>query len=85
MNIQKATTEKTEITIPLKTIAPGEVFRFAHDTIEDAFKEDLFWMKMEAPEAKDRVRMVNIKTGRQMERDGDHRCIMHCCTLSVTV
>lgn len=34
-----------------------------------------------APEAKDRVRLVNLKDGKQLERDGDHRVVIHAATL----
>lgn len=81
MKLQKEQTHPTEPTIALKDTLPGHCFRFAHDTLEDAFKSDLFWMRVEAPEAKDRVRMVNLADGKQLERDGDHRVVVHHATL----
>lgn len=64
-----------EPTIPLKSVQPGQPIRFAHDSLEECFKNDLFWMRMDCPEVKDRVRLVNFKDGKQIERDGDHRCV----------
>lgn len=81
MKLQKAQTQKTEPTIALKDTKPGDCIRFAHDTLEDAFKADLFWMRLDAPDAKDRVRLVNLADGKQLERDGDHRVIVHRCAL----
>ena len=77
MKLTKAQPTKTEPTIALKDTKPGDCIRFAHDTIEDAFKADLFWMRLDAPEAKDRVRLANLADGKQLERDGDHRVIVH--------
>jgi hypothetical protein len=83
MKLQKAPARKIEPTIALKDIKPGACVRFAHDTIEDAFKSDLFFMRLDAPEAKDRVRLVNLADGKQLERDGDHRVVVHTCTLNL--
>jgi len=76
---------KPEPTISLNQTKPGDCIRFAHDTVEEAFKCDLFWMRLDAPEAKDRIRLVNLTHGKQIERDGDHRCIVHECELHLTV
>lgn len=82
MKVQKAATQETVQTVPLKTVKPGSCFRFAHDSLEDAFKEDLFYLKVDAPEVqKERVRFVNLSDGKQLERDGDHRVIVHECSL----
>ena len=78
MKLQKAQNKKTEPTVPLSHVKPGECVRFAHDTLEEAFKADLFFMRIEAPEVKvDRVRLVNLTDGKQLERDCDHRVIVH--------
>lgn len=83
MKLTKSQPNKKEPTIALKDVKFGECIRFAHDTIEDAFKADLFWLRLDAPEAKDRVRLVNLKDGKQLERDGDHRVVVHNCSLQI--
>ena len=84
MKTIKAKDNEGELTIPLKSTTPGDCIRFAHDSIEDAFKCDLFWMRIDAPEAKDRIRLVNLSDGKQLERDGDHRVIIHAAELHLT-
>lgn len=86
MKLTKAQPDsKPEPTVALKNTKPGDCVRFAHDSIEEAFKADLFWMRIDAPEAKDRVRLVNLADGKQMERDGDHRCVVHDCALHLNI
>lgn len=85
MKLQKAKHDYVEPTIALKNTKPGDCIRFAHDSIEDAFKADLFYMRLEAPEAKDRARLVNLSDGKQIERDGDHRVIVHNCSLHLEI
>lgn len=81
MKLTKAKPDTTEPTVALKNTSAGDCIRFAHDTLEEAFKADLFWMRIDAPEAKDRVRLVNLADGKQLERDGDHRVIVESATL----
>ena len=81
MKLTKATYDKKEVTIPLKESKCGDCIRFAHDSFEEALKSDLFWLRIETPELKDRVRLVNLKDGKQLERDGDHRVIIENATL----
>jgi len=77
-------TETKEVTVALKNVEPGDCIRFQHDTLEDAFKSDLFWMRLDVPELKDdRVRLANYADGKRIERDGDHRCIIHECALQI--
>ena len=82
MKIQKAQKRQQEPTVALKDIKPGDVIRFASDTFEDALKTDSFFMRLNAPETKpDRVRLVNITDGFQIERDDFHRVVIHKATL----
>jgi hypothetical protein len=81
MKVTKAKPNTTEPTIKLSATKAGDCVRFQHDTLEEAFKSDLFWMVIDAPEAKGRVRLVNLADGKQFERDGDHRVVLHECEL----
>ena len=83
MKLTKSIPEKQEPVILLKDVKSGACIRFSHDAVEDAFKTDSFWMRIEAPEAKDRVRLVNLADGKQIERDGDHRVIVHKSNLHI--
>lgn len=83
MKVKKVEPNIAEPTLPLSSIQPGEVFRFAHDSFEDALKSDLFFLRIDAPELKERVRIVNLKDGKPMERDGIHRVVKHEAALSV--
>ena len=83
MEPQKYAPKTEEITVPLSSVNAGEVFRFAYDGFEDAVKDDLFFMRVEAPRLKDRVRIVNMKGGQPIERDPTHRVVKHDMTLFV--
>lgn len=83
MKVQKSEPKKIEPTIQLKDATPGSVVRFDHDTAEDAIRCDLFWMRIDAPELKGRVRLVNITDGKQIERDEDRRVVKHEAALHV--
>lgn len=61
----------------------GECIRFAVDSFEEALQADLFWIRVDAPEAKDRIRLINSKDGKQIEKDGDHRVIVHNTSLQI--
>lgn len=76
---------RTLITIPLSETKPGDCIRFASDDVNDAFNHDLFWMKVDAPELKERVRLINIKDGKQIERDSVHRVIVHKASLKISI
>lgn len=82
MKITKATPSK-EPSIPLGEIKAGECFRFAHDTFEEALKCDSFFMRVDAPEFRDGVEIVNLSDGKKMKRDSDHRVIRHKCNLQI--
>jgi len=81
MKITKAKPNKKELTISLKSAECGDCIRFEHDSFEDALKSDLFWIIIEAPEARGRVRLVNLSDGKQLERDDSHRVIVEKSTL----
>lgn len=83
MKLKKAKDKIEEPTVLLKNTAPGDCIRFAHDSFEDALRSDLFWMRADAPELKDRVRLINLADGKQLERDGDHRVITHNSVLHI--
>ena len=86
MKLQKAQ-KQNEATIALKDTKYGDCLRFAHDSLEEAFKADLFWLRIAAPEteAKGRIRLANLVNGDQRERDGDHRVIVHRGALHIEV
>lgn len=84
MQVQKAQNNTKEHSIALSNTKPGDVFRFAHDTVEEALKEDLFFMRINAPETK-QVRIINVTTGDQLDRDGDHRVVIHAATLQLFI
>ena len=85
MELVKASHNSTEPAVLLMNTQPGDCihFGFACDTFEDGTKNDLFWLRVDAPEAKDRIRLVNLKDGKQLERDGDHRVVTHRSTLQI--
>jgi len=84
MKIERAAEEINEQTIMLKNTTPGDCIRFAHDSFEDALKCDLFWLRIDSPELKERIRLVNFSSGKQIERDGDHRVITHVSKLRIS-
>jgi hypothetical protein len=63
--------------IALKDTKAGDVIRFSFDALEEAIQESNLYLRIDAPEAKDRVRLVNLSDGKQLERDGDHRVFVH--------
>lgn len=74
MKAEPVIQNKTPKTTLLKDVTPGSIIRFEHDSFVDALKADLFWLRVDAPEIKDgRVRLVNLKDGKQIERDADRR------------
>ena len=73
----------TEPVIALRDTKPGSILRFQHDSFQEALKADLFWLRLEAPEAKDRVRLANVADGKVIERDGDHRMVVVDAVLNV--
>jgi len=78
MKVTEGKTEVQTITSALKDIKAGEVVRFSYDSIEEAFKADLFYMKLETPGANPgRVRLVNITSGKVTEYDDIHRVVTH--------
>ena len=84
MKITQAREDVTDVTVALKDVKPGEVLRFAHDSLEDAFKAELFYMKLETPELKgNRVRLVAISSGKVTEYDDIHRVITHVAELQL--
>lgn len=84
MKLKKASNKTAEPTVLLKNVMPGNCIRFAHDSFEDALRDDLFWMRVDTPELKDRARLVNLANGKQLERDGDHRVVVHNSVLHVS-
>lgn len=84
MNIKREEPKPYEPTIQLKEVKPGDVVRFDHDTFQDALTCDLFWIRVDTPELKGRVRLVNVRDGKQIERDEDRRVIIHAATLNVS-
>lgn len=83
MQIQRHTPNTKESTIALRDSKPGDCIRFAVDSFEDAIRTNSFWLRLNAPETKDRVRLANLHDGSQLERDGDHRVIVHASVLNV--
>jgi len=84
MDIKRDEPKAYEPTVLLKEVKPGDVVRFDHDSLQDALTCDLFWLRVDAPEAaKGRVRLVNARDGKQVERDEDRRVIIHKATLYV--
>ena len=86
MTIQ-TTTETAATTIALKDVSPGKgVVRFSHYTHQEAAENQQFWCVVNAPEVKaGRVRLFNPETGEQLERDDDHRVVVHDATLQIKV
>ena len=68
-------------TIALKNVRPGEPVRFEHDSVQDALKSDLFFLKLDTPELKERCRLVNLSDGKVIERDWDHRMVVQKASL----
>ena len=87
MIIQKFQTEDKEPTIQLKDSKPGvDIIRFANDSFEEAIKSDLFFIRIDDPNIKDgRVKIVNLKDGKELIRDGDHKIVIHKGILNILV
>ncbi len=83
MNIKEAEIKTELATVPLSSLSGGDVFRFASDSFEDALKADLFFMRLEAPELKEQVKIANLKDGKQVVRDGIHRVVKHESALRI--
>ena len=84
MKITKANPKTPESTIALRDTKSGDVIRFSHDSFEAAIKSDSFFMRIEMPELKgDRFRLINISDGKSIERDGEHRVIVHNTLLHI--
>jgi len=85
MRIQKTPpAAAVEPTLLLSQVSSGEVVRFATDTFEDALKTEAFYMKIDAPELKDSVMLLNIKDGKRITRDGSHRVVKHDAIISIS-
>jgi hypothetical protein len=83
VKIRRLNEQTQEITIAIKQVQHGEVFRFQNDSYEDALKSGMFWMMLKTPELKERVRMVNLEDGSVMERDPDHRVVVHTAVIQI--
>jgi len=83
MKAIKQKNEAVEPTLPLSSIRAGEVFRFAHDSFEDALKSDLFFMRLDSPELKDAAKIVNLADGKMLVRDLIHRVITHDAVIKI--
>jgi hypothetical protein len=82
MELAQHIENKEEKGISLGSTKSGQVFRFAFLSFEEALKEDAFFMVVEAPE-KQGILVVNLKDGKQILRDKDHRVIIHEAKLSL--
>lgn len=83
MQIEQYARPSTVPTIQLKDVKPGDVFRFAEDTFEEALESNLFYIRLDVPEAKDRIRAADLATGKVIERDGDRRVLPHRSTIQI--
>ena len=74
-NIEKAPEEA----VLLKVLADGDVFRYAHDTFEEALKTGLFYMKVKPWQANltNKACIVSCDGSETLVRDDDHRVIKH--------
>ncbi len=84
MNIQKALEVLKDPSVNLGSVLPGKVFRFAHDNVIEAFKSDLFYMKLAAPELKGSCKIANVADGTVLVRDDCHRVIEHDASIDIT-
>lgn len=83
MNFTITSIVSREDIVELKQLKPGDPFFYAVLSFHEACENTDFWMKVDAPEIKGRVRVVNLSDGRQQERDEDHRVIRVTASLSV--
>lgn len=69
--------------IKLSQVKPAELFRFAQHTFSEAIREDLFYMRSNAPEKDSRIEIFNISTGERLIRDSMHLVHTHVAHLEV--
>lgn len=85
MNTHLVNPQRTDKPVALGSLAGGDVFRFATDSTTEASTTDGFWMKLDAPEIKDRARIANIRNGKVLERDTIHQVVRHDTRLHIEV
>ena len=76
-------TEPDEPTILLKNVQSGKCFRFANITYEEAYKEELFYIRSMEPSKNQRCEIFNPMTGEKLIRDDVHTVISHTFRFSV--
>lgn len=84
MTIKRAALATPAKSIPLSQVPAGDTFRFAHDSEVDIVEDGLLWMKVEAPEILvSRARIINLKDGKQLDRDADRLVVLVTCQIVV--
>ena len=70
-------------TMKLKNVQSGKCFRFANVTYEEAYKEELFYIRSMEPVKNNRCEIFNPMTGEKLIRDDVHTVIPHTFRFSV--
>jgi hypothetical protein len=84
LKIKRANEVETEPTTSLGGLSPTSVFRFAHNSFDDAMRSEGFYMVIDAPERPGVVTTVCLADGKQLVRDKEHRVIVHKAEISIS-